>query len=158
METMNERLRSIRLSLSLSQDDFGNSIGIKSRAHISALESGARNITDRIFNDICEKHNVNEEWFRTGTGEMFRQNENTALSALAEEYHLDDLDRRIIKSFLDMNDTQRRIIKDYIKSVSSTIAATTDIDAELESYRLELEVEKGIPMSQVSQGTGEKAG
>lgn len=68
---MNERLRELRIELHLSQEDFGSRIGIKSRAHISALENGTRNITDRIIFDICREFNVNEGWLRYGEGEIF---------------------------------------------------------------------------------------
>ena len=70
---MNERLKIIRLKLKLTQDDFAKKIGIK-QAAISAIEKGIRNVTDRIINDICREFNVNEEWLRNGTGEMFIQN------------------------------------------------------------------------------------
>lgn len=65
---MNERLKQIRVKLNLSQEEFGTKIGIESRSHISLLESGKRNITDRIINDICREFNVNENWLRTGVG------------------------------------------------------------------------------------------
>lgn len=68
---MNNRLKELRLNLNLSQEEFGNKIGIKSRSHISALESGTRNITDRIISDIVREFHINENWLRTGEGEMF---------------------------------------------------------------------------------------
>lgn len=70
-EDMNERLKEIRLFNELSQSEFGKRIGIESRAHISSLESGKRNITDRIVTDVCREFNVNEKWLRTGNGDMF---------------------------------------------------------------------------------------
>lgn len=66
---MNERLKQIRLEHKMSQEEFGRKIGIESRAHISALENGGRNITDRIVNDVCREFNVNENWLRTGEGD-----------------------------------------------------------------------------------------
>lgn len=65
---MNKRLRELRVRLQLSQEEFGKKIGIESRAHISLLESGKRNITDRIITDICREFSVNEDWLRTGAG------------------------------------------------------------------------------------------
>lgn len=65
---LNERLKKIRNQLRLSQEEFGHKIGIESRAHISSLEKGSRNITDRIIKDICREFNVNEDWLRNGTG------------------------------------------------------------------------------------------
>lgn len=65
---MNTRLKKIRLKHGLSQEEFGRKIGIESRGHISALESGIRNITDRTIKDVCREFNVNEVWLRTGEG------------------------------------------------------------------------------------------
>lgn len=68
---LNNRLKELRSFLDLPQEEFGNRIGIKSRAHISSLENGTRNLTDRIIADICREFNVNEAWLRFGEGEMF---------------------------------------------------------------------------------------
>lgn len=67
---MCDRIKQIRLTLGLTQSDFGSQIGL-SQAGISALEKGIRNITDRNIQLICEKFNANEEWLRNGEGEMF---------------------------------------------------------------------------------------
>lgn len=73
---MNERFKEIRLTHKMSQKEFGKKIGIESRAHISSLESGNRNITDRIINDICREFNVSEDWLRYGKGDMYEQLSN----------------------------------------------------------------------------------
>lgn len=52
----------------MSQEEFGKRIGIESRGHISALESGSKNITERIIRDVCREFGVNEVWLRTGEG------------------------------------------------------------------------------------------
>lgn len=65
---MNNRLKQVRLSAGLSQEEFGKKIGIESRSHISSLENGNRTITDRIVNDVCREFSVNEHWLRTGEG------------------------------------------------------------------------------------------
>lgn len=65
---MKNRLKKIRLDNDLSQEEFAKKIGLESRGHISALEKGSRNITDRIINDVCRVFAVNEIWLRTGEG------------------------------------------------------------------------------------------
>lgn len=65
---MKDRLKKIRLDNDLSQEEFAKRIGLESRGHISALEKGSRNITDRIINDVCRVFEVNEVWLRTGEG------------------------------------------------------------------------------------------
>lgn len=72
---MNERLKIIRLKLKLTQEDMGTKIGV-TNATISRLEKGVNNFTERVITSICREFNVNEEWIRHGTGEMFIQNIN----------------------------------------------------------------------------------
>ena len=72
---LNERLKIIRLKLKLTQDDFAKKINV-TRSAISNYEKGTRNIMNRVIADICREFNVNEEWLRHGTGEMFIQNIN----------------------------------------------------------------------------------
>ena len=69
---MNERLKMLRKSLSLSQEAFGNRLGVTGPG-ISKIESGDRNLTEPMLLSVCREFNVNEEWLRTGKGEMFVQ-------------------------------------------------------------------------------------
>lgn len=67
---MNERLKELRIRLKLSQADFGEKLFL-SQNQVSLIEKGKRNLTDRSVNAICREFDVNEEWLRTGEGEMF---------------------------------------------------------------------------------------
>ena len=69
---MKERLKTLRNEVGLSQEAFANRIGLKGSA-ISLLESGQRNFTDQVVCSICREFNVNEDWLRTGSGEMFQE-------------------------------------------------------------------------------------
>lgn len=69
---MNERIRLLRKELGLNQSDFGNKIGVK-QGTVAGYESGARTPLDAVVSSICREFDVNEEWLRTGGGEMFEQ-------------------------------------------------------------------------------------
>ena len=69
---MNERIVQIRKFLNLSQKDFAEKIGLK-QGSLCDLEKGRANITDRIILLICSQFNVNEEWLRSGNGNMFQK-------------------------------------------------------------------------------------
>ena len=66
---MNERIKTLRKSLCISQKEFGRSIGLSQRA-ISLMESGKCNVTDRNIQSICSAYAVSEPWLRTGEGDM----------------------------------------------------------------------------------------
>lgn len=67
---MNNRLKELRKDLGLTMEAFGNKIGI-GKASISRIEAGSISLTDRNIDIICKEFRVNEEWLRTGEGDMF---------------------------------------------------------------------------------------
>lgn len=67
---MNERISLIRKESGLTQEEFGAKVGGLSRNYIWMIEKGDRVPSDRTISDICREFNVNEEWLRTGEGEM----------------------------------------------------------------------------------------
>lgn len=69
---MNERIRELRKTLGLTLERFGEAIGV-TKVTISRIENGVNNVTDQMFKSICREFDVNEEWLRTGEGEMFKE-------------------------------------------------------------------------------------
>ena len=67
---MNDRVKELRTALGLSAEKFGGKIGV-TRSAISKMELGVCNISEQSIISICREFNVNEEWLRNGTGEMF---------------------------------------------------------------------------------------
>lgn len=67
---MKDRLRMLRKYLDLTQQEFGEKIGVK-RNTIAQYEMGRNEPIDSVFSLICKEYNVNPEWLRSGTGEMF---------------------------------------------------------------------------------------
>lgn len=69
---MNERLRKLRKTLDLTQQQLADKIGIK-RNTLATYESGRNEPIDAVISLICRELNVNEDWLRKGIGEMFNQ-------------------------------------------------------------------------------------
>ena len=68
---MGERVKELRKVLGLSGEKFGEKIGV-TRSAISDIERGRNGLSEQNILAICREFNVNEEWLRTGTGEMFK--------------------------------------------------------------------------------------
>lgn len=67
---MGDRLKQLRKALNLTQQEFADLIGI-SRGNIGAYEVGKNALSDAVVSLICKEFSVNEEWLRTGEGDMF---------------------------------------------------------------------------------------
>ena len=67
---MKDRLKALRKSLDITQQEFADKIGIKRNSYAN-YETGRNTPIDAIIVSICREFGVNEEWLRNGTGEMF---------------------------------------------------------------------------------------
>ncbi|GHV65715.1 hypothetical protein AGMMS49587_20270 [Spirochaetia bacterium] len=68
--SLRERLQALRKALDVNQKEFSKGIFLSSSFY-AQLESGTRNINDRIYELITQKYNVNKDWLKTGKGGMF---------------------------------------------------------------------------------------
>lgn len=111
---MNERLKSVRKALKLSQDAFAEKLGMKGSA-ISMLESGNRNITEQVVKSICREFDVDYLWLTTGEGEMFTDLPASLLDELASKYDLTDEEKVIVHDFLSLTKDERRIVMNFLR-------------------------------------------
>lgn len=96
---MNERIKMLRLTLGMSQDEFGRRLGV-TRGAITNIELNKVEPKPLLVNLICREFGVDENWLQTGDGEMFRE------MSLAEE--IADYSAKILGD--KDADLQRRII------------------------------------------------
>lgn len=119
--SIGERLKLIRKESGLNQTEFGARINL-SQTTIGLYESDNRVITDRALSQICSTFNINEEWLKTGEGEMRRATSPLFL----RDSSLDATDREIIESYIRMTPTQRQFIKDWIRRIADTMSAAEE--------------------------------
>ncbi|MBU5331447.1 helix-turn-helix transcriptional regulator [Anaerocolumna aminovalerica] len=67
---MNDRVKTLRKTLKLSQEEFGRRLGIK-KSSVSLIESGRNNLTDSMVKLICKEFNVSHLWLTVGKGNIF---------------------------------------------------------------------------------------
>ena len=99
---------------------------------------------------------MNEEWLRDGTGEMFAPDASDELEALVKRYDLSNADQVLIEKYINLKAGSRETIIDFITDVVAALedldpnakafpsgsASELDIDAEVEAYRRQLELQK----------------
>ncbi len=78
---MNTRIKNLRKQLGLTQSEFGEKIGLKGNT-ITNYENNIRTPSDAVIYSICREFNVNEQWLRSGEGDMFlRLSRNDEIAA-----------------------------------------------------------------------------
>lgn len=129
--TQGERVKQIRKSLNLTLEKFGNALGMKKNS-VSQVENGKNNLTEQMAKSICREFNVNEEWLRHGTGEMFLQKSNDELEALAKKYNLSNGACILIDKFVKMKESDREVLLNFFSELSSLL--TTDDKFSEDTY------------------------
>jgi len=88
---ISRRIGEIRKTIGLTQEKFAKDLKI-SRAFASALELNIRTIHERIIKMICFTYGVNENWLKTGKGEMFEKGRDFRLEEVIANFKkLDEL-------------------------------------------------------------------
>ena len=118
---MNERIKLLRKELNLSQELFADRLGL-TKNYISLVENGNRNLSEQSQKILCSLYNVNEEWLKSGTGEMFCQiDKNDEISKLFGEVIKEsdgDFKRRLVNALAKLDDDGWNTLETLIDSIS----------------------------------------
>lgn len=112
---MNERIKKLREHLGMSRAVFGAQLGISGDV-VNNLERGRVEAKDDRIKLICSVFGVNEEWLRTGNGEMYRytdtddyteitaiigENDPKAKQAIMDYWKLSEDDKKLFWQFAE---------------------------------------------------------
>ena len=129
-----ERIKQVRKALGLTQTRFGEIIGLKQNS-VALIEAG-RETSDQTIFAICREFRVNEEWLRTGAGEMFIPSPETVVDKLAEDYRLCPEAKAMVAQFITLDPEAQLAVFNYMCAVVDEIREQADRDDQL---RAELE-------------------
>lgn len=118
---MKDRIKSIRNAKSLSQVDFAKKISV-SRSAICKMESGENSPSEQTIKLICKEFDVNEEWLKNGTGEMFVQKskdeEISEMFADIQKSGEDNFKHRLVASLSKLDDSDWDVLEKLIDSIA----------------------------------------
>ena len=119
---MNERIKELRKALKLTQQEFADRLNIK-RGAIANYEVGRNEPIDAVISLICKEFNVNEEWLRDGTGEMFRAEEENSIIVKATMLlgEKDPLFEAFIDTYSKLTPKNREILYQFMADFSQTL-------------------------------------
>ena len=115
-----ERLKELRKALGVKQGEFAKRIST-TQGHISDIENGRKSLSERTAKLICLEFNVNEEWLRTGKGEMFVDVlPEDELGSYLGKIGTGDYPEieRIIKAYFRLPEESQRAVDLFLKSLA----------------------------------------
>lgn len=110
--TQGERLKAVRKELKLSQEKFGEKLGVEKSA-ISQLEGDRNKLTGQMIRSICREYKVRYDWLVYGDGEMF-EDLSGVMDKLCIEYDCDEMDRKILEYYLTMGAEKKAALKCFL--------------------------------------------
>ena len=103
---MDGRLKELRRTLGMSQEEFGRRLGVSNTA-ISKLEKGENKITELMTKSICREYGVEYIWLTQGVGEMFSSGDDAVLDLIDQVMSGEsDFAKKVFAGFarFDLND------------------------------------------------------
>ena len=117
---MRERFKILRKDTGLTQKDFAARVGL-SQNFIAQIESGSKVPSDRTVSDICRIFRVNEDWLRTGEGDMYDLPEDGTAAIVSDLLEDDSPMNRLILNVLEryqlLDPVSREVIDRFIDSL-----------------------------------------
>ncbi len=146
------RIKEVRKSLGVSQEEFVSNIGI-TRSHLSKIESGQANPSEQLIKSVSREYLISEEWLKEGKGNMFsigpfNQDQLEELNFLADqlrfqtlESHLDQCDAMLNNLNKSLKDIRKQISEykkediksfpEYEKKINIILSNTSKINKKI---------------------------
>lgn len=129
---MKERIKQLRKALGMTQQKFADAIGVKQNT-VAQYEIGRNEPIDSVLNLICKEYNVNPDWLRNGSGEMFIDPATFSLDEYAQANKLNNTEISIIRGFMELDpETRQAIYNIFSNAFNENNAAIPDDSQELE--------------------------
>ncbi len=125
---MNARIKELRKSLGLTQQEFANRLRVK-RNTVGQWECGINALTDQMVFSICREFGVSETWLRTGEGDMLavktKQSEIADITARLFKMDSDSKQYKFIVALseylLQLDEKEMQSMLDLIRKLSNAV-------------------------------------
>ncbi len=123
--TINERIKFFRKELKLTQNEFGERVGLKKSA-VSQIENGGTSANPRIIQLICNAFNISEKWLVEGKGEMYVSTEDAIMDKVVQMYDLTPQTEAFVRKWLQFPPEVQESVVDYVVELAESIKAAKE--------------------------------
>lgn len=118
---MNKRVKAVRKDQKMTQAEFGNELHL-SKNYLSNVETGLYPISDKFIDEVCRTFHVNENWLRTGDGEMYQEmSKEEEIATIAARLYKDDgseYRKLLIDAILNVPEENLKACVEFFKTVA----------------------------------------
>ena len=126
---ISDRIKVLRKELNMSRRIFGEKLGVSESVIVNIQYDRLRRPDQKepLYMLICEKFNVNEDWLRTGEGEMFEQIPekdevaDIVSDLLEEENPLYDLILETMRTYKKLDYNSQKVICEFTKKLRKNL-------------------------------------
>lgn len=120
---MKDRISLVIKSEGITKTEFAKRLNV-SQAFVSQMCSGAAKPSDRTISDICREFAVNEDWLRTGIGEMreaITPEEEIAELVARAVHGSGDFRRAVIRMICTRTDAELEVLDKMLQDLYETL-------------------------------------
>lgn len=127
--TQGERVKTVRKSKEMTMEEFGKRLGV-TRTAISNIEKGYRGLTGQMLKSICREFSVDEEWLRTGDGDMPQKlSEEEEVAALVSDLLEDGRENpffgiilEIVQTYNELSPASQKVLQEASKKLVENLS------------------------------------
>ena len=127
--TQGERVKTVRKSKEMTMEEFGKRLGV-TRTAISNIEKGYRGLTEQMLKSICREFSVDEEWLRTGDGDMPQKlSEEEEVAALVSDLLEDGRENpffgiilEIVQTYNELSPASQKVLQEASKELVENLS------------------------------------
>lgn len=127
--TQGERVNAIRKKKEMTMEQFGEKIGVQKSA-VSKIEKDKVNLTEANIIAICREFDVNENWLRTGEGDMPRKlSEEEEIATLVSDVLEEGKDNpffgiilEIVQTYNELSPASQKVLQEASKKLVENLS------------------------------------
>lgn len=133
---MKDRLKALRSELKITQFELADKAKI-GRSTYAMFETGQRIPKDIHISSICTVTGANEEWLRTGNGDMFVASDDSTVAAVCEKHHFSAIERKMLEAYIALPVSYREGVLQYVEKLVTTIVSDSNAYQEIANKQAE---------------------
>ena len=116
-----KRFKELRTALNMKQGDLAKELTL-SQGHVSDIENGRKSLSDQTIEILTLKYNIDEEWLRTGEGEMFlpldRQDQIAKLTSDLFKEEKNSFKERLILALAGLDESEWELLEKIAEKIA----------------------------------------